>query len=90
MIVVIMMTMMISMLALCKNSMARGDLYFLNLKHGKSGNFCAGDSGDNDDIDATHGVTVSTSAFLACHQCYCAGSSLTWGLNLRALVCGIF
>ena len=37
-----------------------------------------------------HGVTVSMSAFLACHQCYCAGSSLAWGLNLRALVCGIF
>ena len=36
------------------------------------------------------GVTVSTSAFLACHQCYCAGSSLTWGLNLQALVCGVF
>ena len=36
------------------------------------------------------GVTVSTSAFLACHQCYCAGSSLAWDLNLRALVCGIF
>ena len=39
---------------------------------------------------ATRGVTVSMSAFLACHQCYCAGSSLTWGLNLRAVVCGIF
>ena len=39
---------------------------------------------------ATRGVTVSMSAFLACHQCYCAGSSLAWGLNLRALVCGIF
>ena len=39
---------------------------------------------------ATRGVTVSTSAFLACHQNYCAGSSLAWGLNLRALVCGIF
>ena len=38
----------------------------------------------------THGVTVSMSAFLACHQCYCAGSSLTWDLNLRAVVCGIF
>ena len=36
------------------------------------------------------GVTVSMSAFLACHQCYCAGSSLAWGLNLRAVVCGIF
>ena len=39
---------------------------------------------------ATSGVTVSMSAFLACHQCYCAGSSLAWGLNLRAVVCGIF
>ena len=36
------------------------------------------------------GVTVSMSAFLACHQCYCTGSSLAWGLNLRAVVCGIF
>ena len=35
---------------------------------------------------ATRGVTVSTSALLACHQCFCAGSSLAWGLNLRALV----
>ena len=41
-------------------------------------------------IKATRGVTVSMSAFLACHQCYCAGSSLAWGLNLRAVVCGIF
>ena len=42
---------------------------------------------------ATRGVTVSMSAFLACHQCYCACSSLVWGLkrlNLRAVVCGIF
>ena len=39
---------------------------------------------------ATRGVTVSMSAFLACHQCYCAGSSLAWGLNLRAVACGIF
>ena len=39
---------------------------------------------------ATRGVTVSVSAFLACHQCYCVGSSLAWGLNLRAVVCGIF
>ena len=39
---------------------------------------------------ATRGVMVSMSAFLACHQCYCAGSSLAWGLNLRAVVCGIF
>ena len=37
----------------------------------------------------TRGVTVSASAFLACHQCCFAGSSLAWGLNLRALVCGI-
>ena len=35
-------------------------------------------------MGATRGVTVSVSAFLACHQCYCAGSSLAWGLNLRA------
>ena len=41
-------------------------------------------------IGATRGVTVSMSAFLACHQCYCADSSLAWGLNLRAVVCGIF
>ena len=27
------------------------------------------------------GVTVSMSAFLACHQCYCAGLSLAWGLG---------
>ena len=40
--------------------------------------------------EATRGVTVSMSAFLACHQCYCAGSSLAWGLNLQAVVCGIF
>ena len=39
---------------------------------------------------ATHSGTVSMSAFLACHQCYCAGSSLAWGLNLWAVVCGIF
>ena len=39
---------------------------------------------------ATRGVAVSMSAFLACHQCYCAGSSLAWGLNLSAVVCGIF
>ena len=39
---------------------------------------------------ATHGVTVNTSAFLACYQCYCAGSSLTLGLNLRTVVCGVF
>ena len=43
-----------------------------------------------DSVRATRGVTVSMSAFLACHQCYCAGSSLVWGLNLRAIVCGIF
>ena len=38
----------------------------------------------------TRGVTVSTSAFLACLQRYCAGSSLACGLNLWTLVCGIF
>ena len=32
-------------------------------------------------LGATRGVTVSTSAFLACHQCYCAGSSLVSGLE---------
>ena len=48
------------------------------------GSVCVCDDG------ATCGVTVSLSAFLACHQCYCAGSSLVWGLNLRAVVCGIF
>ena len=41
-------------------------------------------------IGATRGVMVSMSAYLACHQCYCAGWSLAWGLNLRAGVCGIF
>ena len=41
-------------------------------------------------IAATRGVTVSMSAFLACHQCHCAGSSLAWGLNLWTVVCGIF
>ena len=39
---------------------------------------------------ATRGVMVSMSAFLACRQCCCAGSSLAWGLNLQAVVCGIF
>ena len=41
-------------------------------------------------MDIMHGVTVSMSAFLACHQCYCVGLSLVWGLNLQAVVCGIF
>ena len=39
---------------------------------------------------ATRGVMVSMSTFLPCHQCYCAGLSLAWGLNLQAVVCGIF
>ena len=43
-----------------------------------------------DILGATHGVMISTSAFLACHQCCCVCSSLAWGLNLWALVCGIF
>ena len=38
----------------------------------------------------TRSVTVSMSAFLAYHQCYCAGLSLAWGLNLWVVVCGIF
>ena len=48
------------------------------------------DRSDDEADGATRGVTVSMSAFLAYHQCYCAGSSLAWGLNLRAVVCGIF
>ena len=32
----------------------------------------------------------SMSAFLACHQYYCVGLNLAWGLNLQALACGIF
>ena len=39
---------------------------------------------------ATQGVTLSMSAVLACHQCYCTGLSLAWGLNLQAIVCVIF
>ena len=31
--------------------------------------------------DTTRGVTVSMSAFLACHQCYCVGLSPTSGLE---------
>ena len=45
---------------------------------------------DTEPTSPSAGVTVSMSAFLACHQCYCAGSSLAWGLNLRAVVCGVF
>ena len=41
-------------------------------------------------LERRRGVTVSTSAFLACHQCYCAVLSLVWGLNLQAVVCGSF
>ena len=40
------------------------------------------------EFGARRGATVSTSAFLAC-QCYSASASLAWGLNFRALVCGI-
>ena len=57
---------------------------------GRAGGRAAGRSDGQTDRQATRGVTVSMSAFLACHQCYCAGSSLAWGLNLRAVVCGIF
>ena len=39
---------------------------------------------------ATCGVTVSTSAFLSCHQICCAGSSLALGVNLRAVAYVIF
>ena len=38
---------------------------------------------------ATRGIIISTSVFLACHQCLSAGSSLGWDLNFQALVCGI-
>ena len=31
----------------------------------------------------TRGVVVNSSAFLACHQCWSAGSSLGWGWNFR-------
>ena len=41
-------------------------------------------------LGATRGVAVSMSAFLACHQFYCAGLSFAWGLNLRPVVCDIF
>ena len=41
-------------------------------------------------VEVIRGVTVSASAFLACHQCYCAGSSLALGLNLWVLVCVAF
>ena len=36
-------------------------------------------------LGVTRGVMVSASAFLACRQCYCAGSSLTSGLESSAL-----
>ena len=48
------------------------------------------EEGGRGERGTTRGVTVSMFAFLACHQCYCAGLSLAWGLNLRAIVCGIF
>ena len=32
---------------------------------------------------AMRGVTVSSSAFLTCHQSYCEGSSLAWRLNFQ-------
>ena len=41
-------------------------------------------------LGATRGVMVSMFAFPACHQCCYAGLSLAWGLNLWALVYGIF
>ena len=37
-----------------------------------------------DRFGAMRTLTVSTSVFLACHQCYCAGLSFAWGLNLLA------
>ena len=49
-----------------------------NLKHSRHGVMC--------------GVAVSMSAFLTSTfcQCWIVGSSLGWGLNFQALVCGIF
>ena len=32
----------------------------------------------------THSVMVSKSAFLACHQSYSVGLSLSWGLDCQA------
>ena len=52
--------------------------------------YCRNEGSHNALCRVTHGVTVSMSAFLACHQCYCTGSSLAWALNLQVLVCGIF
>ena len=43
------------------------------------------ETGDNWYALLTHGVTVSTSAFLVSH-CLSAGSILGWGLNFQALV----
>ena len=68
------------LLWLLVNSLSTSSPYFVPILH-RNGLLC---------VSVTRGVTVSTSAFLACHQCYCAGSSLAWGLNLRAVVCGIF
>ena len=56
------------------------------------------DDNDDDDDDDYHytgamcGVMVSMSPIFtsACHQCKSTGSSLGWGLNFRALACGIF
>ena len=36
-------------------------------------------------LEATRGVMVSTSAFIACHQCYSAGPSLGWDLKFSGL-----
>ena len=35
-------------------------------------------------VCSSNGMTRGVTASLACHQCYSAGSSLVWGLNLRA------
>ena len=40
-------------------------------------------------VPPTRGVTVSMSAFLACHQCYCTGSSLTH-LGLESSGCSMW
>ena len=43
--------------------------------------YSSGECRESDVLSTMGGVTVSTSAFLACHQCYCVGSSLVSGLE---------
>ena len=68
----------------------RPGVWCINDKDGDHAVNVEGNDSDGTMQGATRGVTVSMSVFLTCHQCYCAGSSLAWGFNLRAVVCGIF